>query len=298
MPAEAIERVLGYWGVSAAGNFEGRNILHVPMRARAEPPPGLDQARRALLARREQRVRPGLDDKRLCSWNALMISALADAGAALGREDFLDAARGCARFIHESMRDDSGRLLRTWKDGEGRFNAYLEDHAFLVEAMLRLYEATLEVRWFDAARETADAMIERFADEERGGFFTTSHDHEQLIARRKDLGDHPIPSGNSSAALGLLRLAALTGERSYEDHAVARPPPVRAAGGPAPRRLRPPASRRSTSTSPPSARWRWSRRRTAPTPLPHSPSSPRSCARPTAPTSSSPAGRRAATDPS
>jgi uncharacterized protein YyaL (SSP411 family) len=220
IPAAGIERVLGYWGVNAAGNFEGRNILHVPMGPRAEPPAELVDARTALFAKREQRVRPGLDDKRLCSWNALMISALADAGAALGREDFVDAARGCARFIQESMRDDSGHLLRTWKDGEGRLNAYLEDHAFLVEAMLRLYEATLEVRWFDAARETADAMIERFADTERGGFFTTSHDHEQLIARRKDLADHPIPSGNSSAALGLLRLAALTGERSYEERAV------------------------------------------------------------------------------
>jgi uncharacterized protein len=220
IPAEAIERVLGYWGVNATGNFEGRNILHVPMGARAEPPAELADARTALFAKREQRVRPGLDDKRLCSWNALMISALADAGAALGRDDFVDAARGCARFIQETMRDDSGRLLRTWKEGDGRLNAYLEDHAFLVEAMLRLYEATLEVRWFDAARETADAMIERFADTDRGGFFTTSHDHEQLIARRKDLADHPIPSGNSSAALGLLRLAALTGERSYEDHAL------------------------------------------------------------------------------
>ena len=107
LAAEAIERVLGYWGVSAAGNFEGRNILHVPLGARAEPPPELADARNALFARREQRVRPGLDDKRLCSWNALMITALADAGAALGREDFVDAAPGCARFIQESMRDDS-----------------------------------------------------------------------------------------------------------------------------------------------------------------------------------------------
>jgi hypothetical protein len=118
------------------------------------------------------------------------------------------------------MRDPEGRLLRTWKEGSGRLNAYLEDHAFLVEGLLRLYEATLEVRWFDAARETADAMIERFADDQRGGFFTTSHDHEALIARRKDVGDHPIPSGNSSAAFGLRRLAALTGERSYEEQAV------------------------------------------------------------------------------
>jgi uncharacterized protein len=220
LPVESIERVLGYWGVSATGNFEGRNILHVPLGPGAEPPPELGDARTSLFAQRDKRIRPGLDDKRICSWNALMIAALADAGAAMGRDDYLDAACACARFINHSMRDADGRLLRTWKDGEGRLNAYLEDHAFLVEALLRLYEATLDVRWFDAARDTADAMVERFADDERGGFFTTSHDHEELIARRKDVGDHPIPSGNSSAAYGLLRLAALTGDRDYEDRAV------------------------------------------------------------------------------
>src|SRR5215207_5477610 len=218
--ADATERVLGHWGVSAAGNFEGRNILHVPLGPRAQQPPELVDARTALYARRDDRARPGLDDKRICSWNALMIAALSDAGAAIGRQDYLDAACACARFVLDSMRDPEGRLLRTWKEGSGRLNAYLEDHAFLVEGLLRLYEATLEVRWFDAARETADAMIERFADRNRGGFFTTSHDHEALIARRKDVGDHPIPSGNSSAAFGLLRLAALTGERSYEEQAV------------------------------------------------------------------------------
>jgi uncharacterized protein YyaL (SSP411 family) len=219
--ADAIERVLGYWGVSGAGNFEGRNILHVPLGASAQQPDELVDARTALYAWRDRRVRPGLDHTRLCSWNALMITALADAGAALGRQEYLDAACGCARFVWESMRDSEGRLLRTWKGGEGHLNAYLEDHAFLIEALLRLYEATLEVRWFDAARETADTMIERFADEERGAFFTTSSDHEELIVRRKDVGDHPIPSGNSSAAFGLLRLAALTGESRYEEHAVA-----------------------------------------------------------------------------
>jgi uncharacterized protein YyaL (SSP411 family) len=217
---EEVERILGYWGVSASGNFEGRNILHVPLGAAAKAPPQLTDARRALLTARDQRVRPGLDDKRLLSWNALMVSALADAGAAMDRPDYIDAAAGCARFLLDEMRDDEGRLLRTWKGGEAKLNAYLEDHAFLVEALLRLYEATLDARWFDAARETADAMIARFGDTERGGFYTTSHDHEELIARRKDLGDHPIPSGNSSAAFGLLRLAALTGERSYEEWAV------------------------------------------------------------------------------
>jgi uncharacterized protein len=216
---DATERVLGYWGVSPAGNFEGRNILHVPLGASAQQPAELNDARTALYAWRDRRVRPSLDDKRICSWNALMIAALADAGAAMNREDYLDAASACSRFVMESMRDSNGHLLRTWKEGEARLNAYLEDHAFLVEALLRLYEATLEVRWFDAARETADLMIERFADDERGGFFTTSNDHEELIARRKDVGDHPIPSGNSSAAYGLLRLAALTGAGGYEERA-------------------------------------------------------------------------------
>jgi uncharacterized protein YyaL (SSP411 family) len=220
LSTDAIERVLGHWGVSPTGNFEGRNILHVPLGASAQQHAELEDARTALYAWRDRRVRPGLDDKRICSWNALMIAALADAGAALGRPEYIDAASACARFIWESMRDSKGRLRRSWKEGDARLNAYLEDHAFLVEALLRVYEATLEVRWFDAARETADSMIEHFADDERGGFFTTSDDHEELIARRKDVGDHPIPSGNSSAAYGLLRLAALTGERDYEERAV------------------------------------------------------------------------------
>jgi uncharacterized protein YyaL (SSP411 family) len=118
------------------------------------------------------------------------------------------------------MRDDSGRLLRTWKDGTGRLNAYLEDHAYVVEALLTLYEATWEPRWFGEARAIADTMIERFADDERGGFFDTAVDHEQLVVRRKSLEDNPIPSGNSSAAFALLRLSALTGEHEYEQRAV------------------------------------------------------------------------------
>ena len=149
-----------------------------------------------------------------------MIGALAEAGAALDRDDYLDGARACAEFVWGELRGGDGRLRRSWKDGEARLAAYLEDYAYLVEALLTLYEATFEVRWFDAARETADLMVELFVDSERGGFFTTAHDHERLIARRKDVDDHPIPSGNSSAAYGLLRLAALTGERGYERHAV------------------------------------------------------------------------------
>jgi uncharacterized protein len=149
-----------------------------------------------------------------------MISALAEAGAVHRRRDYIEAAVTCASFVLDRLRDPSGRLLRTYKDGEAKLNAYLEDHAFLLEALITLYEATFVPRWFREARELADTMIERFADEENGGFFETSSDHEQLVARRKDLEDHPIPAGNSSAAYGLLRLAALTGEHEYERRAV------------------------------------------------------------------------------
>ena len=211
--------VMAYYGVTEVGNFEGRSILHVPD-AGAEVPEGIDEARRALYEARWQRVRPGLDDKRIASWNALMITALAEAGAVFERTDYLEAAARCAAFIDEQMRDSSGRLMRTFKDEQARIPAYLEDHAYLVEALLTLYEASFGTRWFESARATADSMIERFADPERGGFFTTATDQEELIARRKDLGDHPIPAGNSSAALGLLRLAALTGEGAYEEQAV------------------------------------------------------------------------------
>ena len=149
-----------------------------------------------------------------------MVSALADAGAVLERADYVEAAATCADFVLRELRDQDGRLLRTFKDGTAKLNAYLEDHGFLLEALLTLYEATFDPRWFAAAREIADAMIARFGDESRGGFFETSSDHEQLVARRKDLDDNPIPAGNSSAAYGLLRLAALTGEHDYEGRAV------------------------------------------------------------------------------
>jgi uncharacterized protein len=210
------DEAIAWFGATDRGNFEGRNI---PVRGPGDPE-RRDAWRRALYEARAQRVWPGLDDKRLTSWNALMISALAETGAVLEREDYVGAATACAEFILGELRDDAGRLQRSWKDGQAKLNAYLEDHAFLVEALLTLYESTFDPSWFGEARGLADSMIERFADEEKGGFFETSSDHEQLVARRKDLEDHPIPAGNSSAAYGLLRLAALTGEHRYEDRAV------------------------------------------------------------------------------
>jgi uncharacterized protein len=217
--AQQAEKLMQFYGVSEAGNFEGRSILHLAGGVDAPEPDGLDAMRQALYEARAKRVWPGLDDKRLTAWNALMIAALAEAGAVLERNDYLDAARACADFIWEEARDPGGNLLRTFKDGRAHLNAYLEDHAFLLEALLSLYEATFEPRWFERARSLAETMISRFGDEERGGFFSTSDDHESLIARRKEIGDHPIPSGNSAAAMGLLRLSALTGERTYEQQA-------------------------------------------------------------------------------
>ena len=219
LDADAAAAVIAHYGVTERGNFEGANILHLAAGAAGTPPAGLDQARRALYEARSRRVWPGLDDKRLTSWNALAISALAEAGAVLGRPDYLDAAHGCATFLLQSLRDDEGRLLRTYKDGDARLNAYLEDHAYLLEALLTLYEASFEPRWFEQARTLAETMIDRFGDSERGGFFSTSDDHEELIARRKEIGDHPIPAGNSAAALGLLRLAGLSGEARFETEA-------------------------------------------------------------------------------
>jgi len=212
------DSVLAYYGVSEAGNFEGRNILHLAG-GDAVAPEGLDAMRQQLYEAREKRVWPGLDDKRLTAWNALMIAALAEAGAVLGREDYLEAARACAEFVWSDLRDGEGALLRTYKDGRAHLKAYLEDHSFLLEALLSLYEASFEPVWFERARELAETLLARFADSERGGFFSTADDHESLIARRKEIGDHPIPSGNSAAAFGLLRLAALTGERAYEQAA-------------------------------------------------------------------------------
>jgi uncharacterized protein YyaL (SSP411 family) len=190
------------------------------LEGRGPEPEQLADIQRRLLEVRSRRVRPGLDDKRLTSWNALMIAALAEAGATLGREDYVRAAVDCATFVLGELRDGEGRLLRTWKDGRARVAAYLEDHAYLIDALIALYEATGDPRWFEEATTLAGVLLERFSDPERGGFFTTADDHEPLAARRKDLEDSPIPSGNSAAAFGLLRLALLAGEGSYERHAL------------------------------------------------------------------------------
>jgi len=208
---------IAWFGATEEGNFEGRNI---PESRGAEPPAEVrDRIRARLYEVRAARVWPGLDDKRLTSWNALAIGALAEAGAALDRADFLAAAERCAAFLLDVHRDADGRLLHTSDGQRARIGAFLEDHAFLVEALLDLHAATFAPRWFHAARELADVVLERFADREHGGFFTTADDQADVVVRRKDLDDNPIPAGSSSAAFGLLRLAALTGEGAHADAA-------------------------------------------------------------------------------
>jgi len=232
--ASELEAVLGkqdaeaaaaWLGVDEHGNFldphhpePGLNVLED--RGPRPEPELRESIRSRLLAAREQRVRPGLDDKRLTSWNALMIAALADAGAALAEPRYTDAAIACADFLEQHVRAPDGRLLRSYNDGRARLDAYLEDHAFLLEALLALFESSCDERFYVRARDLADTLIERFADPEDGGFFSTASDAEALIVRRKDLEDSPIPSGGSSAAMGLLRLYQLSGEPLYEQHAL------------------------------------------------------------------------------
>lgn len=220
---EDAEAALAWLGATDGGNFvdphhpaPGLNVL---TGRGPEPAPEVrERIRSALFAARAPRVRPGLDDKRLASWNALAISAFAEAGAVLGREDYISIATEGAGFVADSLMDD-GRVLRTWKDGAAKLNGYLEDHAYLLEALLKVYESTFDPRWFALAQGLGDRMLEHFSDPEHGGFFSTSDDHEELLVRRRDIEDHPIPSGSSSAAVGLLRLAAFTGESKYADAA-------------------------------------------------------------------------------
>jgi uncharacterized protein len=220
--------VIDFYGVTPGGNFEGRTILNRihargPGGADLARPPRIEEARARLFAAREHRVRPGLDDKVLTEWNGLMLAALAEAAAGTGRRDWLDAAVGTGEFLLTSLRRDDGRWLRSWQadGGTGRrpILAYAADHAALVDAFARLAEATGQARWLDAARSTADTLLDLFWDEERGGLFTTGSDAERLVARNKDLMDNATPSANSLAAVALLRLAALTGEERYRDRA-------------------------------------------------------------------------------
>jgi uncharacterized protein YyaL (SSP411 family) len=205
-----------HYGLDGEPNFEEKS-WHLRLGVDTgdlEAGPDIEAARAVLLAARELRVRPGRDDKILVSWNALMIRGMARAGRAFGREDWIDSARRAMDFIRTMMWKD-GRLLATFRDGRAHLNAYLDDHAFLVEAALELLQAGFDPGLLAFAEELADAMLEQFEDGEHGGFWFTSHDHEHLLHRPKPGQDNSTPSGNGMAALALQRLAALTGEERY-----------------------------------------------------------------------------------
>jgi uncharacterized protein YyaL (SSP411 family) len=209
-----------WYGVTPEGNFEGHTILTRPVRGDLARPPAVEAARAALFDARERRVRPGLDDKVLTEWNALMLAALAEAGAALERDDWLHAARENAEMLLTHLRRGDGRWQRSWQaDGGARHHALAADHAALLEAFVALAQATGEARWIDEARTVADTMLDHFWDVANGGLSTTADDGEALIVRQKDLMDNATPSANSLAATGLLRLAALTGEARYRHQA-------------------------------------------------------------------------------
>jgi uncharacterized protein YyaL (SSP411 family) len=175
-----------------------------------------------LFEARARRRRPGLDDKVLTEWNGLMLSSLAEAAAALDRQDWLDAAVANGRFLIENLRQADDRWQRSWQaDGtpQARHAALAVDHAAIVDAFTRVAEATGDGTWIDHARAAADTMLDHFWDVDNGGLFSTADDAEQLVARQKDLMDNATPSANSVAAVALLRLGALTGESRYTNHA-------------------------------------------------------------------------------
>jgi uncharacterized protein len=225
--SEEIRTVVGEEHTEWLLPFEhGRSVL------RGEIP---EEARLRLLAARAERPQPLRDDKALAAWNGLALAALAEAAHRLERDDYLDAARVLAQFLLGPLTTEGGRLLRTYRDGVAKIDAYLEDYANVANGLLELHWATGELRWLEESRRLADLAVELFADDDNGGFYVDAPAGNGLVARRKELDDHPTPSGNSMLAYVLLRLARIYGDEELERRAVgvfrlARPLVERAPG--------------------------------------------------------------------
>jgi hypothetical protein len=211
------ERFIRHYGVIERGNFEGENILFVQSPSEEEWA-ALKPARDKLYEVRRRRVPPLRDDKILAAWNGLMISALSVAGRVLGEARYVEAAARAADFILGNMRP-SGRLSRSWLGGESKVPGFLDDHAFLGQGLVDLFEATFEPRWLRVALSLAETLEARFADRAHGGWFMTGDDQERLIAREKPAYDGAEPAGSSVALMLVLRLAALTGEDRWRQTA-------------------------------------------------------------------------------
>jgi len=208
-----------YYGISARGNFEGRNILHVPGDVWVDKPEAISRADRALLEARQDRISPARDDKVLTSWNALMLASLAEAACVLERDDYLAAAVANGSFILEKMMLD-GYLKHTYKDGEAKIEGFLDDYALAIDALLCLHEATFDGRWLSEAIRLADIMVDEFRDGSSGVLYDTSRRHEALLVRPRSTFDGAMPSGPSAAAVSLLKVSRLTGEDRLGDTAV------------------------------------------------------------------------------
>ena len=215
---------LEYWDITDTGNFEGRSIPNrLGHRGDIVRPADIDRMRSALAGARAARPRPGLDDKVLLEWNAMMLSTLCEVASAFGSDEIREACVRNARFLVTEMRDNAGRWRRSWQADalpRARHDALAHDLAHLVDAMVRMYELTAEHLWLDTATEVATELVESFWDPENGGFFTVGNAADQLIVRQKDLMDNATPSSNSVAAMAFLRLSAVTGHNRWRDHAV------------------------------------------------------------------------------
>jgi uncharacterized protein YyaL (SSP411 family) len=211
-----------------AGNWEHVNILNMPKtltqaakmlgREQSELRQQITEDRAKLLEVRSRRVPPGKDTKILTSWNGLMIGPFAEASRILSEPRYLEAARRSASFLLTSLRAPDGRLFRSYKDGQAKFNAYLDDYANLIDGLTRLFETSGEAEWISAALGLTGVLIDEFADP-AGGFYYTGKSHESLITRQRDAMDQATPAGNAMAATVLVRLAALTGRQDL--HATA-----------------------------------------------------------------------------
>ena len=219
-----------YYGMTEEGNFEEKNILNVPYPAEGVAreqnvsverlSQAVERGHEVLFDVRERRVKPGRDEKVLTAWNGLMLESFAEAAAVLERDDYRETAERNAAFLLERLRADDGTLLHTYKDGQAKYSGFLDDYAFVVSGLVALYETTGRALWLEESLALADRMVAEFWDEEEGGFFYTAKTGERLIVRTKDFFDNATPSGNSSASLLLLRLAALTENEQYQRKAV------------------------------------------------------------------------------
>ena len=215
------------YDVTVHGNWEHANILNLPIpiaqaakklgRDEADLRRDLDADRARLLEAREKRIPPGKDTKVLTSWNGLMLAPLAEGSLILDEPRYAEAASKAAGFLLDTMRAADGRLLHSYKDGQAKFNAYLDDYANLIDGLTRLFEVTGNPRWIEAALDLARVMVDEFHDPEAGGFFYVGKGHEALIVRQKDAYDNATPSANAMAATALARLAALTGRVDLGD---------------------------------------------------------------------------------